>query len=156
MTTPNNKQVTVSSNNKEAILPVKKKKPTQTEFPLAGDTLREQVLKAGGVTVECLGRILSKGIVKTEQLMEAESVRFVCDRQGKLIRKEQTPHLDVQLRAAKQAIEVAGGFPTRFQDGGKGKDAGVTIQIVLPWQGKDGQHVIEAKGSEIKADKDDA
>ncbi len=132
---------------------VKSKKAPVSDFPLEGDTLREQVLKAGNVTVKTLGRILSKGIIKTEALLEAESVRHVCDRQGKLIRTEKTPHLDIQLRAAKQSIEVAGGFPTRATDGGKGT-GGVVIHVHLPWQGKDkAPQVIDAEGVAIPAEK---
>ena len=114
--------------------------------PLPEKTLREAVLKAAGITTEELGRLARKGISKTEAMMEAESVRFVCDRKGKVIREEKTAHLDVQLRAAKELIELTGVKPSRAVDGGK-DTGGVVIHVHLPWSGKECRpEVIEAQG----------
>ncbi len=125
----------------------------QTEFPLAGDTMREQVLKAGKVTTKELGGLLRKGIMKTEECLEARAVQFFSNKAGEVVSERTRPHLDIQLRAAKQAIEVAGGFPTRFQDGGK-DTGGVDIHIHLPWPGKqEDKKVIEAEGTVIPAEK---
>ncbi len=145
MTTTDNK-VAVSSSNK--------KKPPQSEFPLAlsGGSLREEVLKAGGVTVDELGWCIRIGLLKAKEILNAQTSNF-ARYQGRLGETKQTPDNQAQLSAAKMLLELAGAFPTRTGDGGK-DSGGVVIHVHLPWSGKDdAPEVIEAHGVAIPTDK---
>ncbi len=129
----------------------KHKKP-QSDFPLSGDSLREQVLKAGGVTVEQLGWYLRIAIMKAKEKLSAKQTVY-AKYQGSLGESAEIDDNSTQLASAKMLLELAGAFPTRFQDGGKDK-TGVVIHVHLPWQGKENdKEVIEAQGSVIPADK---
>ncbi len=126
------------------------KKTPQSQFPVPGDTMREQVLKAAGLDIKELGAIVREGVTTAVEQLTARQMVF-AKYQGSLGESIDLPDNAVQLSAAKVLLELGGAFPTRFQDGGKGQ-APTKIVVQLSWGPGKGQEaqIIEAKGTEVE------
>lgn len=109
--------------------PVRRKRHSPT-LPF-GENLREEILRQAGITPQELGRLLKKALDKAEEKLEAKKVHFFSY-MGKVYEVRELPDHDTQLSASKQIMELAGAFPSKFQDRGKG-ESNVQIVVNIPW-----------------------
>lgn len=112
-------------------LQIKTSQALTNNIPWPQDTLRALVLKEAGITPEELGRLAKKAIQKAEEKLEAKETHIV-HYQGKIYEVREVEAHQVQLTAAKQLMELAGTFPSRFRDGEKDQQ-NIQVNIILPW-----------------------
>ncbi|MFQ5861501.1 MAG: hypothetical protein ACE5IC_00075 [Candidatus Brocadiales bacterium] len=111
--------------------PVKPKRKRHSPTIPFGDTLREKILEAAGITTKDLGQLARKAINKSEELLNATQKKF-SPYQGCLGESVELPDQDTQLRAAKQILEFTGAFPSRSSDSNKGEHRTLII-VNVSW-----------------------